>query len=241
MPMRNLDLTVIALIVIVLLTGCGQSEGDTTVDQATEAVASPPSGTVLSTVPEFLDPSAHYLIYLHGAIIEEQGMQPTHAEYGTYHYAEILQAFADRGFTVISEARPAGTRPDVYADRVIGQVRQMLDGGVPGGNVSVVGFSKGGVMALLASRIVGRDEVNWVIQAGCGPWIERFPEFIPSGRILSQIDQADTAAQSCSNLFSRMPEASVSKEQTLELDSGHGAFYSINPQWFEAAVEWCGK
>ncbi|RLC22203.1 MAG: hypothetical protein DRH56_08905, partial [Deltaproteobacteria bacterium] len=114
-------------------------------------------------------------------------------------------------------------------------------GGVPDKHVTVVGFSKGGVIALLASRVVGRDQVNWIIQAGCGPWIERLPDFIPRGHILSQLDQADDVAQSCSSLFSRMPEGSIVREDTLELGSGHGAFYSINPEWFEGAVEWAGK
>lgn len=239
--MRTFDLPVIVLIVVVLVTGCSQSQGDSPLEKTGAPSVTPASGTVLSAVPEFLDPSADYLIYLHGAIIEDQGMQPTHPQYGTYHYAEILQAFADRGFTVISEARPSGTRPDVYADLVIAQIRRLVDGGVPEDHVTVVGFSKGGVIALLASRIIGRDRVCWIIQAGCGPWIDRLPDFVPRGRILSQIDRADDVAQSCSNLFARMPEGAVFDENTLSLDSGHGAFYSVSPEWFEAAVEWAGK
>jgi hypothetical protein len=236
-----IKIPVLALTVIVLLGGCGQSQGDSPSEISPKDSTSTAQGTVLSAIPESLDPSAHYLIYLHGAIVEEQGMQPTHPKWGTYHYAEILQAFADRGFTVISEARPAGTRPDVYADHVIVQVRKLLDGGIAENQVTVVGFSKGGVIALLASRVVGRDQVSWIIQAGCGPWIERLPDFIPRGRILSQIDQADDVAQSCSSLFSRMSEESVSREDMLELGSGHGAFYSVSPEWFEGAVEWAGR
>ncbi len=239
--MRTINLPVIALIAVVLLAGCGQSQGEPPSEKTADPAITPPGGMVLSAAPEILDPSAYYLIYLHGAIIEDQGMQPTHPQYGTYHYAAILQAFADRGFTVISEARPAGTRPDVYADHVIVQVQQLLDGGVPEDHVTVVGFSKGGVIAVLASRTVGRDGVSWIIQAGCGPWTDRLPKFVPAGRILSQIDAADNVARSCGGLFTRMPEGAVFDENTLELGSGHGAFYSISPDWFEPAVEWAGK
>ncbi|RLE30501.1 MAG: alpha/beta hydrolase [Acidobacteria bacterium] len=239
--MRTLNLPVIALIVVVLLAGCGQSQGESPSEKPADPAVTPGTGTVFSAIPEILDPSADYLIYLHGAIIEDQGMQPTHPQWGTYHYAEILQAFADRGFTVISEARPAGTRPDVYADHVIGQIRHLLDGGVPENRVTIVGFSKGGVIALLASRIIARENVTWIIQGGCGPWLERFPEFVPGGRVLSQIDQADDVAQSCADLFTRMPEGAVFDENTLELGSGHGAFYKVSPEWFEPAVEWAGK
>ena len=239
--MRTTQLPVIALIIVVLLAGCGQSQGESPSEKSPETAATQAAGVVLSAIPEILDPSADYLIYLHGAIIEEQGMQPTHPQWGSYHYAEILQAFADRGFTVISEARPAGTRPDIYADHLITEVRGLLDGGVPEEQVTVVGFSKGGVIALLASRIIAREQVSWIIQGGCGPWLDRFPEFVPGGRLLSQIDQADDVARSCQDLFTRMPEGAVFEENTLELGSGHGAFYTVNPEWFEPAVEWAGR
>lgn len=239
--MKTSNLHVIALIIVVLVTGCGQSQGGAPVQQTAEIPATTPSGTVLLEIPEILDPEAEFLIYLHGAIIEEQGMKATHPQFGTYDYAEILQAFADRGFTVIAEARPAGTRPEIYADHVIGQVRQLLDGGIPADHVTVVGFSKGGVIALLASRIIGREDVTWIVQAGCGPWTERLPDFVPAGRVLSQIDGADDVAQSCETLFDRMPEGAVFDENTLDLGTGHGAFYKVSPSWFEPAVEWAGK
>lgn len=239
--MRILVFPVVTLIVFVLLIGCGQSEGEAPIGNVTEPATAPSDSQVLSAIPNLLNPSARYLIYLHGGIIEDQGMRPTHPEFGLYNYAEILQAFADRGFTVISEARPAGTRPDVYADHVIAQVRQLLDGGVPANQVTVVGFSKGAVIAVLASRTVARKDVNWIIQAGCGPWVEGLPAFVPEGRLLSQIDQDDTVARSCSDLFARMPEGSVFEENTLSLGTGHGAFYSVDPTWLEPAVEWAGR
>ncbi|MEN8164550.1 MAG: hypothetical protein ABFS37_10510 [Acidobacteriota bacterium] len=239
--MRTTNIPVIALITFVLLAGCGRSQGESPSEKIAEPSVNPKAGTVLSAIPDILDPSANYLIYLHGAIIEEQGMQPTHPKYGTYHYAAILQAFADRGFTVISEARPSGIRPDIFAVHVIEQVQQLLDGGVPEDHVSVVGFSKGAIIAVLASRDVGRDGVSWIIQAGCGPWTDRLPEFVPAGRILSQIDEADEVARSCRAFLTRMPEGAVFDENTLELGSGHGAFYSVSPEWFEPAVEWAGK
>ncbi len=102
--MKTSNLHVIALIIVVLVTGCGQSQGGAPVQQTAEIPATTPSGTVLLEIPEILDPETEYLIYLHGAIIEEQGMKATHPQFGTYDYTEILQAFADRGFTVIAEA-----------------------------------------------------------------------------------------------------------------------------------------
>lgn len=239
--MRTITLVVVALTLVVLSAGCNQSQDGSVFDTPIANKPQASSGAVLSAIPEILDPSRHYLIYLHGAIVEGQGMRPTHPQHGTYHYAEILQAFAARGFIVISEARPEGTHPKVFADHVAAQVRRLLDGGVPADHLTVVGFSKGGIIALLASQIIARDQVNWVVQAGCGSWIDKMPTFVPIGRILSQVDHADTAAGSCEDLFARMPEGSVFGENQLEIGSGHGAFYTVQPGWLEPAVEWAGK
>jgi len=233
------------LIVLSFLAGgCGEpmTPVDTSAPKATpqSPVTTPISGTVLSEIPETVDPSARYLIYLHGGIVEEQGMQPIHPRFGSYDYAGILKAFADRGFVVISEARPRGTRPDVFAEHVAEQVHTLLDRGVPEEHITVVGFSKGGVIALLASAQVGRDDVNWIIQAGCGRWIERMPDFVPAGHILSQIDRADDIAANCQEAAARMADRTPFTETELDVGEGHGTFYTVRPEWFEPAVEWGG-
>ena len=86
---------------------------------------------IFSDVPLEIDLDARFLIYLHGAIIEREGVRPTHPEYGVYEYQEILELFADRGFVVISEARPSGTDGMLYASTVVSQVEVLLDAGVP--------------------------------------------------------------------------------------------------------------
>lgn len=217
--------------------GCGGSDS--------EMVVSPTPGatteTVLKGVPANPDPNDSYLIYLHGAIIETGGMRPTHPRFGRYEYASILQAFADRGFTVISEARPAGTRPDVFSKRVVQQVQQLVDAGVPERQITVVGFSKGSVIAILASAEAYNPGINWVFQAGCGPWVDEMPDLVPHGRVLSLYDRSDDLARSCRGLFDRMPEGAVVDEQVLTLDTAHGAFYTPNPSWVEPTIAWAGR
>jgi hypothetical protein len=49
------------------------------------------------------DPEAKYLIYLHGKIIETQGVLPPVSErHGAYEFAEIVAAWQRQGFTVIA-------------------------------------------------------------------------------------------------------------------------------------------
>jgi hypothetical protein len=95
---------------------------------------------IFQDVPAEIDPDARYLFYLHGAIIERAGVRPTHPRFGVYEYRLILEVFANEGFVVISEARPAGTDGTAYAATVADQVRALLAADVP---PEVAGFQTG--------------------------------------------------------------------------------------------------
>jgi hypothetical protein len=196
------------------------------------------SPQIFADVPAEIDPGAHYLIYLHGAIIETQGVRPTHPLFGVYEYQEILEIFSGRGFVVISEARPSGTDGKLYAAKVVGQVRELLGAGVPPDHVTVVGFSKGGGIALAASSMLADDDVNFVFMAACNPWLDSHPEIVAQGRLLSLRESSDDLFGSCESLFDRSPSPHEHVEIVLELGGGHGAFYRPRPEWVEPVVEW---
>ena len=50
---------------------------------------------IFQQIPAKPDTNRHYIFYLHGRIIEEQGIRPTHNRFGVYEYEKILQSFAD--------------------------------------------------------------------------------------------------------------------------------------------------
>lgn len=193
---------------------------------------------VFAGVPETVDSDTRYLIYLHGAIIERQGERPTHPEFGVYEYRKILEEFAARGLTVISEVRPAGTDVMAYAATVVDQVRGLQAGGVPPERITVVGFSKGGAIAIFTSSLLANDEVNFVFIGACGGWLDTRPEIVPRGRMLSLREASDDLVGSCGALFLRSPEKSATREITFELGGGHGAFYRPRPEWVDPVVEW---
>jgi len=196
------------------------------------------STMIVSDVPAQPDPSARYVIYLHGAIIETQGVRPTHPRFGVYEYQEILSTVAERGSVVISEARPSGTDVVAYAERVANQVRTLVGAGVPPENITVVGFSKGGVIAILASSLLADDRVGFVFIAACGPWIESRPEIVPHGRILALREVSDELVGSCDPLFARAGVPAEHREVEVEIGGGHGAFYRPHPEWVDPLVEW---
>ena len=74
--------------------------------QSASAVTAQPAATpdlAAYAFPARIDPAAKYLFYLHGKIIEDQGLPAISPDYGEYQYAAILQALAGHGFHVISE------------------------------------------------------------------------------------------------------------------------------------------
>lgn len=227
-PARPL-LSVVLLAAAVAVTGCAGHHED-----QPRAVAS----GVHSSVPADIDPSARYLIYLHGRIIEDQGVRPTHPRFGTYEYEAILDAFAARGFIVISERRPAGTNGASYAAEVVDQVSLLLAAGVPQENIAVVGFSKGGGIAIHASSMLAAERVNFVFIGACGPWLDSQPELVPSGRMLSLHEESDDLAASCGELFARMVGGNETREIVLKLGGGHGAFYRPRPEWLDPVADW---
>lgn len=193
---------------------------------------------IISDVPAEIDVDARFLIYLHGAIIENEGVRPTHPEYGVYEYREILEVFAERGFVVISEARPPGTDGMLYASTVAAQVQALVDAGVPPENVTVVGFSKGGGIAIAASSLLANDHVNFIFIASCNPWLDDHPEIVARGRLLSLREYSDELVGSCEDFFGRSPSPHEHKEIVLDLGGGHGAFYRLHPEWVDPLIEW---
>ena len=225
MSMKHLAPMLISL--VLFMAACGAAN-------LPPATASP---QIFADVPAEVDPGARHLIYLHGAIIETEGVRPTHPRFGVYEYEEILATFAERGFIVISEARPAGTARTAYAAVVVGQVEALLAAGVPPEHVTVVGFSKGGGIAITASSLLANDRLNFVFMGACGPWYESRPEIVPRGRLLGLREASDELVGGCETLFDRTV-GGERREVVTELGGGHGAFYRPNPEWIEPVVEW---
>jgi hypothetical protein len=109
-----------------------------------------------------------YLFYLHGQIVEGSNGRPEHPEYGVYDYPAIVRALETEGFTVISEIRSFRTDGRAYAKRLAKEVEALLSDGVLPGQISIVGTSKGGGIAVSASSLLGNEELNFVFLGGRG-------------------------------------------------------------------------
>ncbi len=245
-----------------LLTGCGSAPAS-----KPTAIAMPASSTITTSsspiptstqpiptpttefskyaFPVSIDPGGHYLFYLHGKIIEDQGLPAVSPDYGAYQYQAILEKLAGYGFIVISEVRAKNTDGMEYAKRIAGQVTALLTAGVPAQNITLIGASKGAGIAILVSNLLENQQLNFVIMAICEPdFVEEsiHNNTVLYGNILSIYDSTDELAGSCQDLFAFSEGKGISRhdEVVLQVGSGHGILFKPLDEWVLPAVEWAG-
>jgi pimeloyl-ACP methyl ester carboxylesterase len=193
---------------------------------------------VHADVPDEIDPDAHYLLYLHGAIVEGQGDGAVHPTYGAYRYGDVLEALAAHGLVVIGQVRSADTAIGPYSRTVADQVERLLAAGVPPHRVTVAGHSKGGLIAAQVASLLGNPEIRFALLAACGRWMDDPDGHRLSGRVLSMYDASDALVTSCRPALDRATEGSSGHEIVLDLGGGHGVFYRPHPEWVDPLVDW---
>lgn len=182
------------------------------------------AGQVRSDVPERIDPGARYLIFI-------QGPAPGEG---------VANAFANRGFEVITERRNPNPDPFDLARRTGEQVRKLMLGGVTAPRIAVMGFDVGGTAALVTSARLRDPDLSYVVLAGCG-LDERYDRFAAqladqmAGRALHLWEKTDPQAESCQLSFSKA-KALESDEKLLSNGGGHEMFGEPDPFWIDLVM-----
>ena len=195
------------------------------------------AGEILEDPPRKPDPDARYVFYLHGQIVQDVGPRPTHPQYGLYDYPLILETLAGHDLTVISQRRKQGTDRQKYAKTIVKQVDALLDRGVEPENITVLGFSAGGIITIFASSMMPDAEINFVIMASCSDWVVDAPDLRLNGRVLSVYELSDFA-YSCKELAGRTPGPSGYQDVAINTGKEHGAFYLPDDAWVLPVVDW---
>jgi pimeloyl-ACP methyl ester carboxylesterase len=201
------------------------------------AFSSAGAGEILDKAPGNPEPDARYVFYLHGQIVQDVGPRPTHPQFGLYDYPLILQTLASHGLTVISERRNKGTDRAKYAKSIVKQVSALLDNGVAPEQITVLGFSAGGIITILTSSMMPDTGVNFVVMASCSEWIADAPDLRLNGRVLSVYELSDFA-YSCKELAGRSPGPHSYQDIAIDTGKKHGAFYLPGDAWVLPVVDW---
>ena len=181
---------------------------------------------------------SRYIIYAHASIVEDSGRRPVSPTYGIYEYDAILQRFTQAGFEVLSDQRGPHANSDSAAARIAHQVDSLIGAGVSPDAITVIGFSKGGWIAILASSRLRNPAVSFVFMAACGPWAFDRADLHVTGRLLSLYETSDSLGVSCAPLFARTAPGSETREIALSLGLGHGTFFQPRPAWLTPALAW---
>lgn len=195
-------------------------------------------GSILSDVPAQPRADARYLIYLHARILEEKGPRAVDERFGRYDYERILDALAASGAEVISEQRPLGTDFREFGSHVADQARRLRAAGVPAERIAVVGFSKGGAIAIIASALVGDPGIAFVFLGACGDWVQGRDDVDVRGRLLSIYEASDELGTSCEPLFAQASARGEHREIRIATGAGHGAFYRPRSEWLAPLFKW---
>ena len=223
------------ILTVLVVAACGTPAQT---DKPMAPLSDTPTGMILDEIPDTVDPGRRYLLYLHNRFAEHAQPSDRHPTFGVYDLRGILEAFAERRFIVIAAQREPGADPARWATRVAGQVKRLMAAGVSPENIAVVGFSKGGAIAILTSSKLADDRVNFVFLAACGEWTDRVPDLQPRGRLLSITEASDDMAGTCGRLFSMAIDGTIHEEIEVRLGGGHGAFFTPQPEWIEPAAAW---
>jgi hypothetical protein len=241
------NLVLLIFLEAALLTGCGSSFSMPHLLPSTPTPSTtPPIFESTYAFPEQIDPGQFYLFYLHGKIIEDQGIPAISPDFGEYQYFEILERLSGYGFDVISEQRSKNTDSLEYANKIASQVKELLAAGVPAKNITLVGASKGAGIVIYVSHLLENEAINFVFLAICHPdTVEAFKQaqIHLYGNVLSIYDSSDVLAGSCQALFEFSEGKGLTRHEeiVLTVGTGHGILFQPLDEWVLPTIHWAGK
>lgn len=199
--------------------------------------------TITESVPEKVDKSRKYLIYLHGGIVQDLGADAVSEDFGKYEYHKILQTFKENGFNIISEVRPKETEITAYAETLSEQIKLLKKRGVKDKNIVVVGASLGAYMTIEAADKLKLPKVKYVLIGLCSEYaVNRYEKYEGNllGNFLSIYETSDQKG-TCQTIFEPLHRKSKFKEIKVSTGKGHGFLFKPDKEWVEPLVEWIGK
>ncbi|WP_019028636.1 hypothetical protein [Colwellia piezophila] len=195
------------------------------------------AGALYTSFPEKIYPEEKYVFYSHGLIVEGDNLMPVDKRWGVYDFIAVRKALTDPQYNLISYHRPENTVADEFAEQLATDVRKLIMAGVKPENITLLGFSRGGEITLLASDKLRLDKINTILLAVCGGFVKGHQEYKAYGNVYSIYETSDFAG-SCQFLKDRNNNIHSFQETSISTGKEHGAFYRPLAEWVVPVKAW---
>ncbi|QTE23418.1 hypothetical protein [Polaribacter cellanae] len=196
----------------------------------------------LLTIFSFLKSSAQnqkkYIYYLHGRIIEVQGKNAVSNVYGKYEFDNIIKALNNKTDSIIAVIRNNNVDHIEYAKKVSKQINRLVEKGVKPNNITVIGASKGAIIASYVATI-NKNYINYVLLAGNNNYQENNRNWKFHGQVLCIYEISDTIAGKNYDYWQNKENLTTKFEQiALKTNLGHGFLYKPINAWLKPTKKW---
>ncbi|WP_264558399.1 alpha/beta hydrolase [Flavobacterium sp. N2270] len=182
-------------------------------------------------------PTKH-IFYLHGRIIEQQGKNAVSEQFGKYELDSIIAALKVENGIVHAEIRNSNVDYKLYAIKVSKQIDELIKSGVEAKNITVIGASKGAIIACNISSL-NTNAINYVFLAGNNDYQEMNNEWKFHGKVLCIYDSSDDIAGKNYDYWKAKDNFTTKFEQIeLKTNLGHGFIYKPLSVWMEPTKKW---
>jgi hypothetical protein len=179
-----------------------------------------------------------HIYYLHGKINEEQGRNAVSEKFGKFELDEILKQLNVNNSVIHCEIRTKDTDVKIYATKISREIDSLINSGIPSRNITIVGASKGALIAMNISHI-NKHNINYVFLAGNNDYQEKNNDWKFHGQILCIYDLSDDIAGENYNYWKEKPNYSTIFEQLeIKTNLGHGFLYKPLKEWINPTKEW---
>lgn len=178
----------------------------------------------------------NYVFFLHNRFLEEHKEGAYSKKYDCHiEYTQILDSLRKADLIVISEIRPKDTDARKYSQKVVKQIDSLLQKGIQGEQITVVGTSKGGYIAQYVSNALQNKAMNFVFIGSCSG---NNPDVKFYGNVLSIYENSDSIGRSCAIMKEK--SEGINEYQEIMLDTGlqHGFLYRALPAWLQPTIAW---
>jgi hypothetical protein len=182
-------------------------------------------------------PTKH-IFYLHGRIIEQQSKNAVSEQFGKYELDSIIAALKVENGIVHAEIRKSNVDYKLYAIKVSKQIDELLESGVEAKNITVIGASKGAIIACNISSL-NTNAINYVFLAGNNDYQEMNNDWKFHGQVLCIYDLSDDIAGKNYDYWKAKENFTTKFEQIeLKTNLGHGFLYKPLNVWIEPTKKW---